>query len=233
MKRYKLIIFDLDDTLFDYEETEKYAVTKACEGFRVTYIGDLYSQYKKANNIVRGDYKTLTSDNIEQFRVSRIVEFFNLIDHHGTNPKDFIEQYLKLSTVGILIDGVQETLESLSEILKVVATNGTTYPRLNKLEGSPIAKYFHAFFSAENLGVAKSDPEYFLKIIQRYNVLKEEVLIIGDDFSTDIQSALKLGIDCCWFNYRQEKKDVELPNNVFIIDRFTEVICIAKGNAYE
>lgn len=232
MKSYKLIIFDLDDTLFDYEATEKYAVNRACETLGISYIGDLYFHYKKANNLTRDEFKTLTADNIHQFRISRALRFFDMINNVGINPQNFIERYLEFSTVGVLIKGVQETLESLAGVLKVVATNGTNYPRLNKLEGSQISKYFDAFFSAENLGLPKSNPEYFLKIIQQYEMPKEEVLIVGDDFLTDVKSAMKLGVDCCWFNHRQKEEDIEIPDNVYVIDRFEEIVYIVKGGSH-
>ena len=215
MKKYKLIIFDLDDTLFDYKSTEKYAVIKACENLGIIYIGDLYSQYKKANNIVREEYHILTSKNIQQFRDSRAKKFISFISNNEISHKAFIEEYLKYSTVGILIEGVQETLGKLKGVIKVVATNGTNYPRQNKFESSQIAFLFDAYFSSENLGVEKPNPEYFLKIMQQYKVYKDEVLIVGDDYLTDVKGAVNLGIDCCWFNYRKKKENIELlPNNV-------------------
>ena len=233
MKHYKLIIFDLDDTLFDYKETEKYALINACESLGITFDGDLYTQYKKANNIVQEEYKILPSDNILKFRESRAVTFLSLIVNNEINPEDFIEKYLFCSTIGILIEGVQEVLENLKGISKVVATNGTNYPRQNKLENSQIAKYFDAYFSAENLGVAKPNSEFFLKIMKQYDVFKDEVLIVGDDCSTDVHGAVQLGIDCCWFNYRQKKSDIALPDNVYVIDKFNELNDIVKCGAYE
>lgn len=233
MKPYKLIIFDLDDTLFDYEETEKYAIIKACEKFCVIYEGDLYSQYKEANNIIRKEYKLLTTNNIQQFRDLRVKKFFSLINNNNINSKDFIQEYLKHSTVGILIEGVQATLEKLNGILKVVATNGTNFPRQNKLQSSYIAKYFDAYYSAENLGVAKPNSEFFLKIIKKFNVSKDDVLIVGDDYSTDIQAAIELGIDACWFNFRQKELTAKFPNNVYVIEKFNELISIVKGDKHE
>ena len=228
MNRYNLIIFDLDDTLFDYKETEKYAIIKACEKFCIIFKGDLYSQYKKANNIIRKEYDTITWNNIQQFRDSRVKMFFSLIKTSNINPKDFVEEYLTHSTVGILIEGVQETLESLKGIIKVVATNGTNFPRQNKLENSHIAKYFDAYFSAENLGVAKPNSEFFLKIMKHFDVCNNEVLSVGDDYSIDIQGAIELGIDCCWFNYRRKKLTVALPDNVYEIKKFNQLINIIK-----
>jgi len=227
MSKYKLIIFDLDDTLFDYKETEKYAVVKACESLGIIYdVVDIYSQYKKANDIARNEFRVITPDNIHQFRDSRIKQFFSLIGNTQASPIDFIEKYLAHSKVGIVIDDVQETLANLKGIKKVVATNGSNYPRQNKLESSKIAKYFDAYFSSENLGIVKPNPDYFLTIMQQYNVTKEEVLIVGDDYSTDVTGAINLELDCCWFNFRKKKEDMILPDNVFVVKEFKAIISV-------
>jgi HAD superfamily hydrolase (TIGR01549 family) len=233
MKSYRLIIFDLDDTLFDYTETERSAVIEACESFGVALAGDLYSKYKMANDIVRGQYPKITPDNIQRFRFARAAKFLALINRSEVAPEDFVEQYLDRSTVGILISGVQETLEALEGIPKVVATNGSNYPRRNKLESSTIAKHFCGFFSAENLGVAKSHPAYFLKIIQHCDVPKEHVLIVGDDYRLDIENAINIGVDCCWFNYRKKRLDGIVPDTVTVIERFGDLVGLVTGGAHE
>lgn len=233
MKRYRLVIFDLDDTLFDYAETERSAVALACRSCAVAFASDLYLKYKIANENVRGEYRELTADNIRQFRLARAAKFLALINRSDISPEDFVQKYLEHSTSGILISGVRETLEALPGICKVVATNGTTYPRLNKLKNSEIAKYFDGFFSAETLGVAKSSSEYFLKIIQHYEIPKEDVLIVGDDYRLDVQCAVNAGIDCCWFNYRKEQMDRALPGTVTVIDKFGELVGLVKGGASE
>ena len=234
MKSYRLIIFDLDDTLFDYAETERSAVIEACKSLGVALAGDLYSKYRIANDIVRGQYPEITPDNLQGFRSERAAEFLALINRSEVVPEDFVKEYLERSTLGVLISGVQETLDALDGIPKVVATNGSNYPRRNKFESSTIAKHFLEFFSAENLGVAKPDPAYFLKIIQRFDVPREHVLIVGDDYRVDIEAGIRIGVDCCWFNYRKEKLDGTLPDSVTVIERFEDLLgLVVTGGANE
>ena len=233
MREYKLIIFDLDDTLFDYRKTEEHAVVKACENLGVIFSGKLYSQYLKANKTARVEYKAITPNNIQKFRDSRANIFLSLINNDQINPVDFLDEYLKYSKVGVLIDGVEDTLKSLEGIVKVVATNGSNYPRQNKLENSRIAKYFDAYFSSENLGISKPAPEYFLDILKHYDVFLSNVLIVGDDYFTDVLGAINLGIDCCWFNHRNKNIDVELPANIYVITHFSEIIDMVMRGKHE
>jgi 2-haloacid dehalogenase len=231
--KYKLLIFDLDDTLFDYTQTEKNAIEHTCNNIGIFYSGNLYDQYKKANNIVKCNFCVIDSKNIFEFRYNRAREFLALINYPQVNINQFIEIYLENSTVGVLIENVQNTLELLKGIKKVVATNGTNYPRLNKLMNSTIYNYFDAYYSAENLQISKPDPVFYIEIIKKHDVRKEEVLIIGDDYATDITGAILTGIDSCWFDYRKKRKGMSFPDNVHIISDFNEIIDYVMGGGHE
>jgi 2-haloacid dehalogenase len=233
MSKYQLVIFDLDDTLFDYEETERAAVIKTCENWGIADDGSMYSKYRRANDTARIKYPDITPRNIRQFRCARAIEFLELIGRVEITADRFVERYLEYSTVGVLICGVQETLEAMEGVTKVVATNGSNFPRRNKLENSTIANYFHGYYSAEDLGVSKSNPDYFLTIIARYDVPKERILIVGDDYRLDITAAIGIGVDCCWFNYRKEKMDITVPDTVRVIERFEDLIDIISDEPYE
>jgi HAD superfamily hydrolase (TIGR01549 family) len=232
MKRYTLIIFDLDDTLFDYSETERQAVTEACGSFGVASTNDLYLKYRLANDDLRREYRDLNADTIQRFRIARAAHFLALIGRGDISPEDFVQRYLQHSTSGVLISGVQETLEALSGIRKVVATNGTTYPRLNKLRSSVIAKYFDGFFSSETLGLAKSSADFFLRVLQHYNTPKDEVLVVGDDYRLDVLCAAASGLDCCWFNYRKEPITRPLPATVLVLDTFSDLVRVVRGASH-
>jgi 2-haloacid dehalogenase len=226
MKDYRLIVFDLDDTLFDYAQTERLAVTEACARLGLECREDIYAKYRRANDIVRCGFRDITAENIRAFRIARADAFLASSNRRDVSAEDFVDEYLRNSTAGILIAGVPETLEQLRGISKVVATNGTDYPRRNKLEGSPIATYFDGFFSSEGLGVAKPDPEYFVRILQHCKVRKEEALVVGDSYRLDIETAARLGFDCCWFDYRRAYRDAPLPQAVRLINRFDELISV-------
>ncbi len=231
MKHHALIIFDLDDTLFDYAQTERVAVTQACISLGVECGEDPYSRYRSASNIVRCGFRDITPENIRAFRVARAETFLALANERDVSPGDFVDECLRNSTVGILIAGVPETLGQLSGVSKVVATNGTDYPRRNKLEGSPIARHFEGFFTSESLGVAKPDPEYFLRILQLCGVTRQAVLVVGDSYRLDIEAASGCGLDCCWFDYRNEYRDTPLPSGVSRIRRFEELTTVVGGGA--
>lgn len=227
--KYKLIIFDLDDTLFDYSQTEETAVGMACRASGIAPWTDLYPEYRRAHAMVRCQFNSLDADNIHAFRIERARTFLTLAKCRYLCPEAFVKNYLGFSTVGILIDGVAETLQELRGIRKVVATNGTNHPRREKLNTSSIAQHFDAFFSAEDLGVSKPNPRFFESIISQYGLTSRDVLIVGDDQNMDIVGAARLGVDSCWFNHRNRPTPPSVDHNVSTITRFCQLISLLRA----
>lgn len=223
--RYKLLIFDIDDTLFDYSKTERKALCSTCKDYSIELPENvLYKYYKKANKTVHESFGEITIDKLPLFRTKRINLFFSLLDIKCNDPEIFYKTMLLYSCHGDLIEGVTETLSILNNRILVAATNGTDFPRKDKLLNSPIARYFNGFYSAESIGVSKPHPAFYETIIMNYDVSKDEVLIIGDSLSTDILCAQILGIHSCWFNWKQNEKETDSISPNFVINSFEKLI---------
>ncbi|MDR2913327.1 MAG: HAD-IA family hydrolase [Tannerella sp.] len=227
--KYKLIIFDLDDTLFDYEKTERKALKMACEYFGLSYTENIYHLYKTINKNVHKSHQILVNqDDFTKFRVERASVFLSSLQkQNDINPSDFSAKQLEFSTKGVLINSVYKTLKAIDKsIIKIIATNGTNYPRKNKIENSRIRTYIDGFYSSEDLGVQKPDSQFIEKIISCYSIDKENILIVGDNLETDIQGALNIGIDSCLFNFRKKHLPSSLQKTVKVINLFSDLLHI-------
>ncbi|MDE5562787.1 MAG: HAD family hydrolase [Clostridiales bacterium] len=200
--QYKLIIFDLDDTLFDYNRTEQVAVEFACNQQGIPYSSNTYMKYKTANLTAKTRIKSYLR-NLTKFRKMRVEVFFELLSFTNGDASKFVDDYLEYSKIGIMIDGVEETIPCLN-VKKVVATNGSDIPRYNKFINSTIAPYFSAFYSSERLGSIKPDVMFYKKILSEMGTSPSDALVVGNNFETDILSALNCGLDVCWFNWKME-----------------------------
>ena len=96
---YKTILLDIDNTLFDYPKTEKYAIKAAFEDFHFFSNGsesefeEIKKEYKVINDLLwekleKGEI-TSTELKVERFRM--LFEKANL----SYSPEEFSKQYLK------------------------------------------------------------------------------------------------------------------------------------------
>lgn len=207
MNRYKLLIFDLDDTLFDYKATEKNAVAEACKSVGLQFTESIYKDYKRANSKAKISFPEYI-DYLEQFREVRACHFLEMYGISLDYMQVFINTYMEASKKGVLIAGIEEALFALPPIRKVIGTNGSTTPRKDKLMNSPIAKYFEKFYSSELLGVSKPSREFFEKIAKDNCVRVRECLYIGDNWCVDIEGAVNAGMDACFINFDNNEQVV-------------------------
>jgi FMN phosphatase YigB (HAD superfamily) len=119
------------------------------------------------------------------------------------------------------VDGAKSCLQRLSQHAQChLATNAqdSTEAQIRlALKRGGLSDYIEHIFCRANLGVGKTSPDYFGKIVERLNVNPEHVTMVGDSFERDVQQALKVGIKAVWFN----------PNNV---GAASEVLTINKLN---
>ena len=232
--KYQLIIFDIDDTLFDYKATEISALKMVCSNYKIDcHFDEIYLKYKNANNQAKIIIRGLGANNLDEFRKIRAVLFLNSIGRSEISVSNFIESYLECSVFGNLIDGVYETLSGLSHVTKVAATNGSAYPRKNKLLNSSIMPFFKTFYSSEEMGISKPNPGFFQHITDELGFTRNQTLIVGDDWETDVEGALSSGIDACWFNAKKKEKPMQNFNQqIYEINQFNQLLEIFEGECH-
>lgn len=227
MHRYKLFIFDLDDTLFDYKATEKNAVAEACKSVGIQFTDLIYREYKRANDKAK-KFIPEYIDCLEHFRQARACYFLEMQGISLDYMPVFIDTYMEASKKGVLISGIEETLLLLDPVRKVIGTNGTTTPRKDKLMNSSIAKYFEKFYSSELLGVSKPSREFFEKIANDNGVKVGECLYIGDNWCVDIEGAVNAGMDACFINSHNDERIVFIKESKVLkiktISKLVEVL---------
>ena len=80
-------------------------------------------------------------------------------------------------------------------------TNGTRIAQERKLKGSGLAELLDGVFISEILGVEKPGIGFFQQVWEKIGTYApDEVMIVGDSLTSDIQGGNNAGILCCWFN---------------------------------
>lgn len=101
-----------------------------------------------------------------------------------------------------LMEGAVEILDYLKERYPLyVVTNGVGATQRKRLKASGLDKYFRDIFISEEAGSQKPQKEFFEYCFAHIKEAgPEEMMVIGDSLTSDIQGGVNAGIDTCWFN---------------------------------
>ena len=110
----------------------------------------------------------------------------------------------------------------------LIVTNGLQEVQKHRLAQSAIRHYFPEMIISEEVGASKPDPAVFDAVFARMgNPPKDQVLLIGDGLSSDIQGGNNYGIDVCWFNRYGHPADPKYKIQ-YEINRLTQLLAILE-----
>ena len=198
---YQMIIFDADETLFDFSKSEKYAFEKAMEESGLAFKDEHLQIYKKINIAIWQEFENglITQ---KELKIDRFKRFLNAL---GQDKDAFLfsESFMNnLAQASFLYEDAYDLVESLSKTHRLVlVTNGLTRVQKIRVRQSTIAHFFEKIIISEEIGYAKPDPMIFeegLKDLTLPN--KADIVIIGDSLTSDIPGGINYGIDTVWYN---------------------------------
>lgn len=201
-KKYQVLFLDLDNTLFDFEKSEKIALISTAKQFGLSENYDLFeTTYHQVNKplwqkLERGE---CTGDSI---KIERFVQLVNQLDL-TCDPIAMSDYYIERLGEGIeMFPYASEVCEVLSKDYKLVAvTNGIKSVQENRIKRSGLHKFFEAVIISEDVGYSKPNPMIFEIAMHKIGHMdKNSVLMIGDSMKVDIIGANAAGFDTCWVN---------------------------------
>ncbi|MFK8242190.1 MULTISPECIES: YjjG family noncanonical pyrimidine nucleotidase [unclassified Facklamia] len=208
---YQYIFFDLDDTLFDFKKSQRFAFKALTEKLGLTDSDELFQQFEQYNVALWKDLELgkITKDAL---LAQRFPNFFK--DYTDTLPDENLDDYYRhqLTVSGDLIAGSLEILEKLKAAGKKIyaASNGVYHTQLARLEKTGLLPYFDELFISEKIGVPKPNAEFFLQSFAKINNFDlKSAIMIGDSLTSDIQGANNVQLTTCWMNPNQ----VTAPDN--------------------
>ena len=221
MPKYTQILFDADNTLFDFTASSHLAFNDLLNHFNVNSDKDYYEIYRPINASMwnKLERNELVMDEVKTQRWQLFWEALGL-NHDGKTSNDF---YLdRLIHHCFLLDQTLNVLNDLdrkSHISSHIITNGmkeAQRPRIKKLE---IEKYFDTITVSDEIGFAKPDTQFFdhvFSLIQ--NKEKSQYLVVGDSLNSDIQGGINSGLTTCWYNPDKKANETEIKPDYEIND---------------
>jgi 2-haloacid dehalogenase len=199
--RYPWLLFDLDDTLFDFRAAETHALEQELGDAGVACDPSWLAIYREVN---AGAWQALEEGRTtpERLRVERFEALFQRLDL-DLDAAAFSAGYLRhLGTQAQLVDGALAMLDAVLPGRRLaVITNGLVEVQRPRLAASVISGRIAVIVISEEEGAAKPDPAIFDIALERMGrPARRDVLMIGDSLSSDVAGGLAAGLDTAWFN---------------------------------
>ncbi|MCA9969093.1 MAG: YjjG family noncanonical pyrimidine nucleotidase, partial [Anaerolineales bacterium] len=198
---YQWLLFDADNTLFDYDQAETAALTHTFADFRLDFTPETAVRYRDLNAAIWREFEAgqITQADLRAERFRRLFAAAGI----AADPTTFSHAYLgHLARGAFLVAGAVELLQALNGRFHLaLITNGLSEVQRPRLAASPLRDAFGPIIVSEEVGAAKPHPAIFdAAFAAMGHPPREAVLIVGDSLSSDMQGGVNYGIDTCWFN---------------------------------
>ena len=198
--RYKAMLIDADNTLFNFTESEKRAVAELFDKYGITDPAAEH-MYHEANS---RQWKLLekggtTHDLLMVDRFRDLIAALGIAADAWEMCNDYIAA---LSRQHILIPGALEMVAEVASKMPVaIVTNGIKQIQRARFLSSPMMQHVTALVISHEEGYDKPDPRLLYIALEKLGgIAPGDALMVGDSLTSDIQAAINAGMDACWYN---------------------------------
>lgn len=198
------MIFDLDDTLYEYGPLDKKAREKV-EKYTCEILNISVEKYREAYAFGRQETKKKLSD--VGAGHNRLLYCQKTLEYLGIPPMPLslrmYEQYWGTFLQEMKVfPGVKELFALLknNQIPIVICTDLTAHIQHRKIEALGIESYIKYLVSSEEAGREKPGKEIFSLCLEKLKLPEKNIWYVGDSFAKDIEGAVSMGMKAIWFH---------------------------------
>lgn len=205
---FKLITFDLDNTLWPVDDVIR-AAEKASNTWLQQEHPKLFEELSK-EEIKKIRMKTYTDNShlrhdLSALRTLSLKQLFLTIDYEEAHAQEQAEEGFKVfhharNKVEFYPDAISSLRELTQSFVLGALTNGNA-----SLEKIGVRDLFQFHLSSENVGHSKPHPAMFEKALILSNASAAESIHVGDHPEQDIMAAKTLGFTTIWINHEKEE----------------------------
>lgn len=240
-KQYKAVFIDWDDTIGDFVGAAKLALREMYEKYQ---LSDYFASHEEFVSL----YKPHNLELWDQYGRGLVTKAFLRVDRflypllHGSQlvpesegviakahalAETMSDDFLRLTTAYFsLLDGSEELVRYLAKKYPLtIITNGFVEVQYEKFDKSGLKDLFSYVVLSEEVGCQKPNPGIFEEALRLNNLTAEDVVMIGDSWSSDILGAQRAGIDQIWYRKSDEPLSEE-QNATYIVKNLSEIMTI-------
>lgn len=221
--RYRALLLDADDTIFDFGAAEKRAISEVIAFADVDdpRAAEVYSQINQGywRKLEKGEVTT------SELRVARFRDFAAAY-RVAVEAEALADAFVKaLSRQRDLIPGALETVAEIAAKIPVaIVTNGIAEVQHARFDASPIMRHVSALVISGEVGYQKPDPRIVFHALERLGIRARDALLAGDGLQSDIRAAENAGVDACWYN----PNDLPRPDGARIKCEIKDIRALSK-----
>jgi 2-haloacid dehalogenase len=240
---YRVILFDLDDTLIDFAYSERMGLRKVHEQFYKMVAYPVFERlYKEINTnlwqqVSAQENPLMPSD----VRVLRFIQLNERLSCKASVADIANEYDRNLCIHAHWLPGVQAAIEFLYQkghILGII-TNGFINVQGEKQQRLRLNNWFDCYIVSDEVSVSKPNAEIFNIALSEiahkrqqavHSFPKQSMLMVGDSIISDGYGAQNFGIDYCFIN----NKSLDLlPSSLPIAHNISSVAYLPASIGYE
>lgn len=216
---YKFIYFDLDDTLLDHKSAEAAALKDVLKNFPLfkkiaaDKLIDVYHQVNSQQWLLysSGD---IERDDLQRNRFEQTLQQLAL---DGSQYKEVGDYYMQCyRNHWQWIDGAQSAYQKVVKKYPVgILTNGFAETQKLKFNEFSLNDTAEHVVISEDVGALKPDPKVFEHATDLACVAPEDILYVGDSFTSDIKGGATFGWNTAWFTSNGDPQKHQKADFVF------------------
>lgn len=225
---YKGILFDLDNTIYDYDYTHKIALTSVfnylSENTSISYE-DLIKTYEKITKMVKCELNNTASSHNKSIYFKHLIEYFHLnyTLFSLINQIYWNQFYENMKCFEGIYDFI---LWNKNNGIKIgILTDYETEYQVIKLEKLGLLDMIDVIVTSEEVGIEKPSIQMFQTIMKKISLSSSDIIMIGDNFEKDIKGGINAKIFGYWFHKSNNENNEYIEFNSFtnLLFQFQEI----------
>ena len=199
---YQTLLFDIDDTILDFEDGELRSLTTALTDYHLPTTPAVIAAYLKLNAFLWTEYEAGRISR-EQIFARRFTELFAQFHLAADGLAAEHHYHRLLDQEAVVARHAADTLAALGDYRLYIVSNGIEAVQQARLTKAGLIDQFSDLFVSDAIGVPKPSVAFFdyvAKHIPDYDAAT--TLIMGDSLTSDIQGGVNAGLDTIWYNPR-------------------------------
>jgi len=231
MHALQLVLFDLDDTLFDHQHSRRnglLALQQIYPSLAAISIETLIDEHERQltatyDRVLNGTV-SLTADRLERFRrffiscgIAMNMADVTLAMQHYRHAYEAHRR---------AVPGVPSLLAYLKPRLHIgVVTNGLVATQNEKITACQLGGLIDFLLTSEEVRVKKPAPGIFRFALEKAGTQSENAVFVGDSWELDVLGAYRSGIRSIWLNrWQKPYPDASLTTELKGFEPFQHVL---------